>query len=201
MQVRGSRKDVQAAFRKLSELEADALPAVPAIAAIVQREYDLARAYNPPPAPPKNAPKPKSSPQLDNALASVEVVVGGLAAIKKIAPEDPALITLLVKLSQPLPNKVALSTSKEGVTDRISARALEMIPPVALAYPTQAEPLVAALIDALDEPTVRMRALLSLREIGRPAKAAVAKIRALKFDPTKSVRDAAIAALAEIEPG
>ena len=47
-----------------------------------------------------------------------------------------------------------------------------------------------------------MRSLQSLREIGPPAKAAVAKLRSLKFDPSKPISDAAIACvLAVIQPG
>jgi HEAT repeat protein len=204
LMLQTSRKDVQSALEKIGGMESDGLPATPLILRVIQREFEYARAYHEPKLEPKEAPdthKARVAKALDGAQKSVAVVLSGLSTLKNISADDASMAPVLLRLAKPLPNAVALTPAKDGPQiDRIAFKAIELLPNVAIAHDDQAGEIVAALTAALDDPLVRYRAVQSLGEIGPPAKSAEAKLKTMKFDPSKPMRDAVFAALNAITP-
>jgi HEAT repeat protein len=199
LMLQTSRKDVLSALDKIGGMETDGLPATPLILRVTQREYEYARAYHEPKQEPKEPPdtyKIRAAKAFEAAQKSVTVVLAGLSTLKNISADDPAMVPVLLRFARPLPNQVAFTPAKDGPpVDRIAARAIELTPNVTTSHADQAPAIVAALTAALDDPLVRYQAVQSLGEIGPQAKSAEPKLKTMKFDSSKPMRDAVFVAL------
>lgn len=108
-----------------------------------------------------------------------------LAALVKVAPDDPAVATLLVQ---------SLSRDDHGPARATAA--------VGLSYTKPTKKSVAALGQAVradPEPEVRLAAVNTLAAFGAEAKAAVKAVEAAKTDPDERVREAARKAAEKIK--
>jgi hypothetical protein len=141
-------------------------------------------------------------------IASSEEVISRLAQMlssdidERIGSAAEGLGNIGPRAAVALPSLIAaydeVLRSKRHVIDQIAIpEALGRIAPKSASAPAA----IAILIRALDSQdwSVRVGAVLSLRNFGADAAGAVPRLRALKQDPAREIRDAATVALTAID--